>query len=204
MADTEQDSLAPARRTKEDDRALVECLDNVAEHHMIMKWTSVCNGVKISHIVACQNLSDLKPATLEKMVNSTLMALHDCGFAVCVLVGDGAGENVKLFKSLSTIPISEFVPEDLQKQFPQNNYDMCVAMPHPDTLEPIFILEDMPHVVKRLVHALENSSRKTSKRDLRFGMKQPMNLRMIQLVWEGTQGRTTRLQDTALTMGSFY
>jgi hypothetical protein len=170
---------------------------------MIMKWTSVCNGVKISHIVACQNLSELKPATLEKMVNSTLTALHDCGFAVCVLVGDGAGENVKLFKSLSTIPISKFLPEDLQKQFPQTNYDMCVAMLHPDTLEPIFILEDMPHVVKRLVNALENSSKKTSKRDLRYGRKQPMNLRMIQLVWEGTQGRTTRLQDTALTMGHF-
>jgi hypothetical protein len=93
--------------------------DNVAELHMIMKLTSVCDGVKMLHIVACQNHSDLKPATLEKMVNNTLMALHDCGFAVCVLVGDGAGENVKLFKSLSTIPISKFLPEDLQKRFPR-------------------------------------------------------------------------------------
>jgi hypothetical protein len=61
----------------------------------------------------------------------------------------------------------------------------------------------MPHVIKRIVNALERSSLKKEKRDLRCSEKQPMTLRMIQLAWEATKGASLNVNGCGLTKEHF-
>jgi hypothetical protein len=76
-------------------------------------------------------------------------------------------------------------------------------MLHPITGDSIFLIEDMPHLVKRLVNGLETSSKKDVSRDFKYDSNQPMNLNMIRTVWENIGGNTLRLQETKLTMQHF-
>jgi hypothetical protein len=120
-----------------------------------------------------------------------------------VVVGDGAGENAAFFDRTTTETISKYISDELIALCPNVSLDdLTTVMLHPVTDEPIFIIEDMPHVVKRLVNALERSSNPKAKRDLRWN-GEPMNLSMIRSVWEATGGKSGRLQDTKLTMRHF-
>ena len=60
----------------------------------------------------------------------------------------------------------------------------------------------MPHVLKRLVNALSNSSSDNESRNLHHDSL-CMNIRMIQQVWEATGGLTAALHPTKLTGAHF-
>jgi hypothetical protein len=122
-----------------------------------------------------------------------------------VVVGDGAGENAAFFDRTTTETISKHISDELSAPTvcPHVSLDdLTTVMFHPVTDKPIFIIEDMSHVMKRLVNALERSSNPKAKRDLRWN-GEPMNLSMIRSVWEATGGKSGRLQDTKLTMRHF-
>ena len=69
---------------------------------------------------------------------------------------------------------------------------MKVAFWHPDLKGEVlvFIHSDMPHLVKKIVNALERSSLEKHKTDLQF-RKMPLNLRMLEKIWEEGDGGCT-------------
>jgi len=89
--------------------------------------------------------------------------------------------------------------------FSSIDFSMKIAWKHPVTDEPIFVLEDMPHVVKRVVNAMENSSLKSSKRNLKYSPHQPINLGLIETIWDLRQSEEApmSLQETKLTRKHF-
>jgi hypothetical protein len=182
---------------------LLDHLKNVAEHHLVFKWTTVHPKVEHSPIVASFNLADLKPSTLMNTLHTVLTTLKGYGLGVCLLVGDGAEENVSFFKSICTVPISRYIPEELQKKYATIPYEelLFVAL-HPVTDEPIFVIEDMPHLMKRIVKGMERLSNPYTKRPFCWG-DCPINLNMIWQVWESQGGRLLHLKESKLTMAHF-
>ena len=60
---------------------------------------------------------------------------------------------------------------------------MCQKHPMPHDI--IFIIADIPHLVKKIINALEMSSLKKSKRNMEFDGC-PLNSKMIQDNWKKT------------------
>lgn len=169
----------------------------------MFKCTAVHPDVDISFTCAALNVSELKPSMLANVLHAILIELHNVGMGVCVIVGDGAGENAKLFSAISTEYAATYLTPELQEKLKAMKCDLfkCVML-HPITGEPIVVIEDMPHLIKRLVNALELSSNPKSFRNL-FMNKSPLNLGMIKKVWEAVGGKTYQLQGTKLTMSHF-
>jgi hypothetical protein len=185
------------------DDVLLDHVQNVAQHHLVFKWTTVHPEVAHSPIVASFNLADLKPSMLINTLHTVLITLEGYGLGVCLLVEDGAEENVSFFKSICTVPISRYIPEELQKKYATIPYEerQFVTL-HPVTDEPMFVVEDMPHLMKRIVNGMERSSNPYSKRSLFWG-DCPINLSMIRQVWESQGGRSLHLKESKLTMAHF-
>jgi hypothetical protein len=198
------DELAKDEPADEDNVEIIEdSLTTIAKHHLVVIATSVCDGAKLSHIVACHNLTDLLPSTIEKLMENTMRVLCYSGFEAYQVVGDGAKENASYFKAFADGFAADYIPEELRAQYEGNKYLMPLAMRHPCSCRPVFFLEDMPYVIKRIVNALERSSLKKEKRDLRYSEKQPMTLRMIQLVWEAIKGASLNMNGYGLTKEHF-
>jgi hypothetical protein len=198
------DELAKDEPADEDNVEIIEdSLTTIAKHHLVVIATSVCDGAKLSHIVACHNLTDLLPSTIEKLMENTMRVLCYSGFEAYQVVGDGAKENASYFKAFADGFAADYIPEELRAQYEGNEYLMPLAMRHPCSCRPVFFLEDMPHVIKRIVNALERSSLKKEKQDLRYSEKQPMTLRMIQLVWEAIKGASLNMNGYGLTKEHF-
>jgi hypothetical protein len=158
---------------------------------------------KLSPTVAILNVAELTPSLISNTLHTLLVTLHNYRFRVCGVVSDGASENIKVFGSVCTEPIGAYIAEDVKKQFPKVCFDdLMVVMRHPVTDEPIFVIEDMPHVVKRIVNAMESSSNPQTDRKLNWDGN-PLELWTIRQVWEAVGGRSLRLQDTKLTMKHF-
>lgn len=107
------------------------------------------------------------------------------------MTGDGAKENIKVFKTLAMEAVSIFIEPICCSCYPNaltaGVFDRKLTMLHPITLEPIFLQEDMPHVLKRVFNAMEKSSMEPVKRPLQHGFC-PTNLHMICQLWELSGG----------------
>ncbi len=136
-----------------------------------------------SPIVASFNLADLKPSMLINTLHTVLITLEGYGLGVCLLVEDGAEENVSFFKSVCTVPISRYIPEELQKKYATIPYEerQFVTL-HPVTDEPMFVVEDMPHLMKRIVNGMERSSNPYFKRSL-FSVDCSITVSIMRQTW---------------------
>ena len=83
------------------------------------------------------------------------------GFQVCVAVVDGAAKNNSFFERVATQSIESHISIDLKNKFPSIKYDFKNVMLHPVTDEPIFVIADMPHLIKKIVKELEMTSLKS-------------------------------------------
>ena len=187
-SDETASSASDGASTKE--RCFLEESNTVVKHHLVFKWTSVHEDINISTTIGSLNLTELKPSMLSNTLNSILIELDNYNLAVCVVVGDGAGENATFFDGTTTETISKYISEELSALCHHVSLDdLMTVMLHPVADEPIFIIEDMPHVIKRLTNALERSSKPKAKRDLRWN-GEPINLSMIRAVWEARGGKS--------------
>jgi hypothetical protein len=187
---------------------LEDQMGNLTEHFLVLKATTVDPEFKCSVTVARCNCASIEPVRLERTFRATITALqmHDVG--VCLAVGDGAGENVTFFRNVCTHSIADYIDDETRSLFKKRGMEEFlkkkVAMKCPLSGEPIFIVEDMPHVVKRIVNALDRSSKSNEARNLQYGKGQYMNLRIIEQVWELTGGKSNQLHCTKLTEAHFH
>ena len=70
---------------------------------------------------------------------------------MCVVVVDGATENNSFFEGVATQSIESHISIDLKNKFPSIKYDLKNVMLHSITDEPIFVIADMPYLIKKIL-----------------------------------------------------
>jgi hypothetical protein len=118
-----------------------------------MMW--VKSDRKTQFIAARYRLSCITTHFLVRTINDIIRALWLFGFAVTgAISGDGASENRLAFFELSYLTVGEVLPWlEGEVHIP---LDLLIGFYHP--MDPdivIFIVGDMPHIVKKIVKALE-------------------------------------------------
>ena len=176
----------------------------LCKQHIVMKFTPMSSDIKSSgFIIASESVSSVTPARLSNMVLTAIKTLYMYHFSVCVIVSDGATENNSLFDGLSTFSTENMLPSDLKSKFKDVNFEYKCVRKHPISHDLIFLIADMPHLVKKIVNALEMSSLKKSKRNMEFDGC-PLNCKMIQDIWRKTnEGCHHRLMETKLSEKHF-
>ena len=160
--------------------------------------------VEMSEIVGSIDVASVSPS----VVSNTLLFLIDTlgmtyDLVTAVATADAAGENMSVFKSLASHSVGEFLPESLTSLFPDIDFSEKNLMINQLSDSFVMFLPDMPHLVKNIVTALEKSSKKNSKRNLRYG-NDPINLNAIYAMWVATGGLTFQQSHTKLSMAHFF
>jgi hypothetical protein len=141
-----------------------------------------------------------------QLVASVLDRLRDTlpiyGLHLRFATADAAGSTWKAFNSMAEHPVSKVIPSELRGKYPLIDYAIKIIHECPVSGSLIILLPDMPHLVKCIVTSLELSSRKDSKRDLKYG-KCFLNLYMVERVWRALGGGTSQLQESKLTTSHF-
>ncbi len=175
----------------------------LANDHLVFKWTSLDPDIKCSEVIASINISKVTPQIITTITELLRDTLPVYGFKCAMETSDAAGCNWVAFKDiLSTHTIGDVLPKEIMEKYPNIDFDIACVTQNPITEEWFIFLPDMPHLTKCIVHALENSSSKFSKRNIRFG-KAPTNMRMIEVVWLETGGATGQMHTTKLTIRHF-
>ena len=130
-------------------------------------------------VVASKSVSSVTPVRLSNMALASIKTLYMYQFSVCIIVSDDATENNSLFDGLSTSCIKNMLPFDLISKFKDVNFDYKCVRKHPISHDPMFLIADMPHLIKKIINPLEISSLKKSKRSMEFN-ECPLNSKMIQ------------------------
>lgn len=128
--------------------------------------------------------------------------LPDYGFKVAFGTSDAAGCNWVAFKSLSSYTIGKVLPKSIIESYPEINFDIKLVYQDPVTDEYTIFLPDMPHLSKNICTALEYSASGYQKRNIKYG-KCPVNLGLVEDVWQRCDGASCQLQETKLSNEHF-
>jgi hypothetical protein len=180
---------------------------------MIAQTLSASPHKAFKFTVARWALHKLDAAFLTEHWPQMVDALYQSGFIAVADGADGATENRSFFKSNATLTVADLIETGT---FPAEwKEDALIPKDHPiayfhprfDRSKLIigFCLGDMPHLIKKIVNALERTDFPTSKTNLRFE-GQPLSLKMIEEVWiESTaQAGGGALRQSKLTHEHFH
>lgn len=130
------------------------------------------------------------------------------GIKIASICGDGASENVKYFKKQCTDTLDDWLSEPAKDLFKKAGLEVymkfkCITIDKV-TGKPIWLLEDMPHLIKRIVNSMDRSSNDNESRNLQYGsLKLVFDLWELAKVWYAMGGSTNQLSETKLTEGHF-
>ena len=142
---------------------------NSGKEYIVIKFTPMSSDIEsFSFIVASKSVSSVTPARLSNIVLTAIKSLYMYHFSVYIIVSDEATENNALLDGLSTFSTENVLPSDIK----------CVRK-NPIPHDPMFLITDMPHLVKKIVNYLEISSLMKSKRNKEFNGCS-LNSKMIQ------------------------
>eukprot|EP00978_Attheya_sp_CCMP212_P047092 scaffold421221_cov91-Attheya_sp.AAC.2 len=166
-------------------------LPAMAKHYLVFMFTTWDKNSKPVRFVAARyGLNSLTSPFLIRRVREITVALWRYGFLVNNITGDGASENRSTFKSLATLTaeqvFSHFTPEE-KTLLPMKQK---VAFYHPALVDEkilVFIGGEMPHLIKKVVNALEKSDSMKSKRNLKFRGKS-LSLNKLQKLFIASGG----------------
>ena len=181
-------------------------LTNIAKHFLVFKAIPCHPGLESSMIVVRQSCYSINALRLIRSTDCLINHLNLYNIGIANITGDGANENVIFHHISCTVRLGDFVtPETkslIEKYDVEEYLNYEVAKIDSYTGDYIFFMEDMPHLVKRLVNALYNSSKDDETRDIHYG-DHHMNLRMIKQVWQKTGGTGAGVHGTRLTDAHF-
>ena len=187
---------------------LEDHMSNLAGEFLVFK--AVVSDPEINHslVVAKMSCSSINPQRLSQVMNAIINGLAVYDVDVISFCGDGASENVSFFEGVSNISLKEslsvqtrdlFHSKDLEDML---SFNIAMLNPLKCNGDFIFFIEDMPHVIKRIVNALDRSSNSSETRNLKYGYR-CMNLNLIQNIWKRTGGNLNTLSFTKLSTKHF-
>lgn len=145
--------------------------------------------------------ASLEPSIIQTQVMDSVFALANKGFAMVGVALDGAGENEKMARDLCTLSLRDLgclpvsgAPGAEWAALSEEALDMKIAWPsYASPIDPIFLIADMGHVVKRIVNALFHSSCPANDREMTIAVHErpgeaamvlvPMCLGMLKDAW---------------------
>lgn len=183
-----------------------EHMTNIASEFLVFKATICDPSISYSVVLAKQSCSSIHPSRLLRIFRGIVIGLAAEDIEVIIVCGDGARENVIFFDTLSTESIDSIISDTTRALFQQFDLEAMtnnnIAMIDPINNEPIFFVEDMPHIVKRIVNAMDRSSSDRQSRDMKYGDKS-LNLGLIKTIWKASGGLSNELKASRLTMKHF-
>ena len=183
-----------------------ENMENIAKHFLVLKAIGCHPDVSCSMVIARESCCTINPLRLRRLNDATINNLNVYNVGIASVTGDGASENITFNEISCTVRLGDFITTNTRSLFEKYHLkeylDYKAAKIDPYTGDLIFFMEDMPHVVKRLVNALYDSSKESTTRNLHHG-DHCMNLRMIEQVWEKTGGTSQGVHTTHLTGAHF-
>ena len=175
----------------------------LAHEHLVFKWSSLDPDIKCSEVGASINVNKVTPEVITQITELLQDIMPELGLECCLATSDAAGCNWVAFKDImSTHTYRDVLPESITEKYPDIDFDIMCVNQNPVTKEFFIFLPDMCHLTKNIVTALELSSSKTSKRNLKYG-RCPLNMKMIEVVWIETDGPTGQMHTTKLTILHF-
>ena len=174
----------------------------LAQEHLVFKWTSTDPETKCSEIVASINVEVVTAQLVASVLDRLRDTLPIYGIHVSFATADAAGSTWKAFASMAEHPVSKIIPGVLRDEYVSIDFSINIVHQCPVSGCHVILLPDMPHLIKCICTALELSSRRDSKRDLKYG-KCFMNLQMVCNVWRALGGGTSQLQESKLTAAHF-
>ncbi|KAL7533595.1 hypothetical protein ACHAXR_005333 [Thalassiosira sp. AJA248-18] len=194
--EAEQDAEGSSKRPQ---NSIMDEL-KLAHEHLVFKWTSMDPNINCCFDQYQQGHSRDHHLHKTEMLPDT-MPIY--GLECAMEVSDAAGCNWVAFKdTMSTHSISDVLPKDTTDKYPAIDFDIMCVTKDPVTDEWFIFLPDMPHLTKNIVTALELSSKKKSKRNIKYGLC-PCNLLMAENIWLETGGVTGQMHETKLTIRHF-
>ena len=176
-------------------------LENIAEHFLVFKATACHPAITMSLTVVRQSCSFIDTLRLRETCDTLMNEFAMYSIGIATVTGDGASENVGFNMASCDTALTDFLSNETKLLFAeyelQKDLEFKVAMADPYNADLVFFLEDMPHLVKRKVNNLSNSSKSSECRDLHYG-NHSMNLNMIRHIWELTGGTGGELHYTKL------
>ncbi len=94
------------------------------------------------------------------------------------------------------------LPWYIIKKYPSVDFDVKCLMKDPVTKQWLIFIADMPHLTKIILTCLKLSSSKKSKQHLKHG-NMPINMGMIEEIWQRCDGASSQLHMTKLTNQHF-
>ena len=174
-------------------------MPNIAKHFLVWKASSVLPGHTLSLVVNRQGCKEIQPRRLQVIEDNIRISFAIQGLRVVSICGDGATENIRYFKRQATKMLSTCLSQETQNLFREANMEdmlkfKCVGVDR-FTKDFIFFLEDMPHLIKRLVNAMDRSSNNNESRNLRYGAGQEavLDLLRIKEVWWACGGQSNQI-----------
>jgi len=82
---------------------------------------------------------------------------------------DAVGCNCVSFKTMFTHNIEDILPKDLVDKYPGIDFKLACVKQDDVTKQSFIFLPDMPHLTENIATALELSSSKSSKRNMKYG-----------------------------------
>ena len=181
-------------------------LENIAEHFLVFKATPCHPSLDISLTILRQSCSFIDTLRLRESCDALINEFAIYSIGIATITGDGASENVGFNMASCNTALVDFLSNETKSLFAkyklQKYLEFLVAMADPYSADLILLLEDMPHLVKRKVNNLSNSSKSSECRDLHYG-NHSMNLNMIRHIWELSGGTGGELHYTKLRMLHF-
>jgi hypothetical protein len=178
----------------------------LAKHYMVFIMQSASNTHKrIKQTVARYGLKKVTSGFCTRELRKIMAAMHTYKLIGAAIGCDGASENRSTLHDLATLSVRDMIfrgifPHEWLQELPTDILDFKVAFEHPYIPNVyIWIHGDMPHMVKKVVNALECSGLENSERNLQF-RGQPLSLNMCETMWrrslrDGTGLRTSKLNE---------
>ena len=188
---------------KENKEIKAEDITRGSQYLIFMVTTWEKNTKAVKHVVARYSCGDgISSNFLLKVIPKIIVSLHRYGFTVNNVVGDGATENRTAVRSLATLTMRDISFKHLSvKQKDVLDMELKIAFYHPIDKSLIFIGSDMPHLVKKICNAFENSSEVHTRNLKRKG--EDISLRKLKIVWKCDGGKIGDIRTNILTEDHF-
>ncbi|XRB18195.1 hypothetical protein RI054_17g80410 [Pseudoscourfieldia marina] len=141
-------ALADMVEKKEDDNKTELTL---TKHHLVFYWCSLESSRAM--IIARYSLPTITADFLVREIDKIMRDLYTHGADTIAVVADGAGENRAWWSAVAT-----------------RDDDGALAFEHVAHARRVYVLADMPHIIKRLRNALDSSARQLLFRGQRIGL----------------------------------
>ena len=190
------DSEAPSNNSIMDELRL-------AHEHLVFKWTSIDPNIKCSEIVASINVEKVTPEVVAIVTEQLRNTIPIYGLDCAGQASDAAGANwVAAREITATHSTKDVLSEELMNNYPEIDFDVSIVAKDPVSEEWFVFIPDNSHLTKNVVTAIEKSSDKGSKRNVKYG-KCPINLGMVEEIWFETGGATLQFHPTKLSIRHF-